>query len=178
MLRLLLLRHAKATRKDGPFEDFDRPLTLDGWEEARRIGAFIAEEHAPDLVVASASRRTRETLAALLSSTGHELACRLDRDLYEAGVDDLLGFTAEAGADASTVLLIGHNPTVEEAIRYLSWPGDPGVAAASSAGLPTGGLAIFEFDATDWRDTRAGQGHLLLTQFPRQLPASQPAPKD
>lgn len=178
MLRLLLLRHAKATRKDGLFDDFDRPLTLGGWEDARRIGAFIAAEHRPDRVIASAARRTRETLAALLSYTGHDLACRLDRGLYEAEIDDLLGFTAEAASEAPTVLLVGHNPALEEALRYLSWPDDPGVAAAASAGLPTGGLAVFEFDATDWRDTRPGQGHLLLTQSPRQLPASQPAPKD
>ncbi len=178
MLRLLLIRHAKATRKDGRYDDFDRPLTVEGWEEARRIGAFAAAEYPPDLAIASASRRSRETLAALLSYTGHALACRLDRALYEAGADDLLGFAAEAGASAMTVALVGHNPTVEEAIRHLSWPGDPPAAAASASGVPTGGLVVFEFDAANWRDARPGQGHLIATKWPRQLPASEPAPKD
>ena len=178
MLRLLLLRHGKATRKDGQFEDFDRPLTVEGWEEARRIGRFLSEELAPGLIVASSSRRTRETLAGVLSFLAREVTCQLERGLYDAGVADLLDFTASADADPSTILLIGHNPGFEEALRFLSWPDDPSAAAAISAGLPTGGLAVFEFDVTSWPEVRPGQGRLVLVKSPRELSPSEPPPKD
>jgi phosphohistidine phosphatase len=178
MFRLLLLRHGKATRKEGRFEDFDRPLTVGGWEEARRIGRFLAGELPPGLIVASSSRRTRETLAAVLSYLDREATCHLDRGLYESGVEDLLDFTASADADPATVLLIGHNPGFEEALRFLSWPDDPSAASAISAGLPTGGLAVFEFDATSWPEVRPGQGRLVLVKSPRELPPSEPPPKE
>jgi phosphohistidine phosphatase len=178
MLRLLLLRHAKAARKDARFEDFDRPLTVRGWDEAHRTGRFIGSEFPPDLVVSSSARRARETLAGVLSSLSGDMEVRLRSELYDADADDLLPIAAEGDPHARTVMLVGHNPAFEEAMRLISWPDDPVVAAATNSGLATGGLAVFEFDVTAWRDAQPGRARLVTVKAPRDLPHADPVPEE
>ncbi|MFD6950466.1 MULTISPECIES: histidine phosphatase family protein [unclassified Nocardiopsis] len=113
---LLLMRHARAENGHG-LQDFDRPLTDRGRSQAEAVGRLLAERgYAPDHVICSAAMRTRQTLDGVLGAM--DLASRPEVDYseaaYSAGVDTLLELVNYVDADAETVLVVAHNPTVAQ----------------------------------------------------------------
>ena len=117
---LLLLRHAKASRGGGE-PDFDRPLTRRGRRDAPRIARWMkTNDLVPDCVVASPARRTRETTDLVIDVLGLPGGdARWDERVYEADVRALLRVLADCPTDARRVLLVGHNPGLEDLVRHL-----------------------------------------------------------
>lgn len=116
---LLLLRHAKAARGFGA--DLERALTRRGHRDAARIARWIrTHELVPDWVIGSPSTRTRETLDEILEELGLSAeAVHLDDRAYLADPPTLLRILAECPATARRVLVVGHNPGLEELVRDL-----------------------------------------------------------
>jgi phosphohistidine phosphatase len=158
MRRLALLRHGKAAKGSG-VPDFDRPLTSEGWEEAGRAGARLAAMLPPERIFCSSARRARETLAAILQHFENDLEIKLMRALYEVTTASLMHLVGEFGDDAGTVLIIGHNPFLEEAASLLTIDGERGPAARHP--LATAGSAVLAFESSSWREIRPGTGRLL-----------------
>jgi phosphohistidine phosphatase len=143
MRRLLLMRHAKAEKVPGK-ADFERTLVRRGWVEADKVaGDFTAAGVRPDRVLCSSSRRTRDTLAAVLPHLSADCTVELRRDLYEAEEDDLAAAVASAAGDC--VLLIGHNPAVHGLAAALA--GDDPAARVLADGFPTSHAALFDLSA-------------------------------
>jgi phosphohistidine phosphatase len=139
MRRLLLMRHAKAERGQGK-DDFDRTLMERGWQEADQVAAnFTAAGLVPDRVLCSASRRTRDTLCAVMPYLTADCVAELRNDLYDADVSDLRAVLAEASGDC--VLLIGHNPAIHGLAVALA--GDTAEARVLAGGFPTSFAALF-----------------------------------
>jgi len=139
MRRLLVMRHAKAERVYGK-SDFDRTLAERGWREADRVAAdFTAAGHLPDRVLCSASRRTRDTLSAVMPYLTADCAIELRRDLYDAEAPDLRAAVADASGDC--VLLIGHNPAIHRLAVVLG--GSEPEAQVLAGGFPTSYAALF-----------------------------------
>lgn len=118
---LLLLRHAKASRSPDSGTDQERPLTRRGRRDAPRIARWMrTHDLVPDCILASPSRRTRETAELVADELGlASEALRWDERVYEADVATLLDVLAGAPADARRVLLVGHNPGLEDLVRHL-----------------------------------------------------------
>jgi phosphohistidine phosphatase len=155
MPRLLLLRHASAARVRPRQSDHQRALTKEGRKQAKAIGKKIAElGEAIDLVLSSDSVRTRQTWDGVAPELGLRPEVRFLPALYEA-YDYLPSVKAEGGK-AQTILLVGHNPTMQETAIELasSLSGRDGNKLRS--GFPKGAVAIFEFDG-EWASLRAGQ---------------------
>jgi phosphohistidine phosphatase len=113
---LLLMRHARAETGHG-VADFDRGLTDVGRSQAVKVGRLLAERgYAPDHVICSAARRTRQTLDGVLGAMDLESAPEVDYSeaAYSAGVEALLELVNYVDADAGTVLVVGHNPTIAQ----------------------------------------------------------------
>src|SRR5579863_6570178 len=110
MRRLLLLRHAKSDRPQG-VADRARPLTGDGTTAARLIGAYI-DHHGlvPDLVLCSPARRARETMTAVTGQWRREGEVLFEERLYAAPAEVILSAIGAQGADAKSLMVIGHNP--------------------------------------------------------------------
>ncbi|GAA1463677.1 histidine phosphatase family protein [Nocardiopsis exhalans] len=134
---LLLMRHAKA---EDSYEvtDYDRALTTKGWGQAERVGQLLAERgYTPDHVICSAAKRTRQTLEGVLSAMelSGGLSFRPETDYaeaaYLAGADELLGLVNLVDADVSTVLVVGHNPTIAQ--MAASFVGSEALVAYSPA---------------------------------------------
>jgi phosphohistidine phosphatase len=139
MRRLVIMRHAKAERGHGK-ADFDRALIERGWADAERVASAFTEAGVrPDRILCSASRRTRDTLCAVLPHVTGECVVELRRDLYDADVPDLR--EAMRLADGACVLLIGHNPATHGLATLFSG-GDP-AALALRDGFPTSTAAVF-----------------------------------
>lgn len=148
--RLVLLRHAKAEH-GGDIADHLRPLSLVGRRQASGVGATLrAAGTIPDLVLCSTSVRTHQTWDLVLSALGAQPPLELSDALYTAGVRALLDLVRAVPADARTVLVVGHEPTVSEAAATLAGPGsDEPCLARVRIGMPTGSYSVLETDV-DW----------------------------
>ncbi|RZA16897.1 MAG: histidine phosphatase family protein, partial [Lysobacteraceae bacterium] len=124
MRELILLRHAHAEPAAAGQDDAARPLSAIGREEATAAGDWLRSHGArPDRVLCSPSARTRETLAALGDLGPVEV--REDASIYEASPGTLAAL-ADANRDAGCLLLVGHNPGLEQlaALMHSGQTGD------------------------------------------------------
>ena len=117
--RLLLLRHAKSSWDDPALADHDRPLAPRGRRAAKLIGEHLRENQiGVSLVLCSSARRARETLD-LVQTPGEVL---IERELYGASADELLARLRRVPDQRGTVMLIGHNPAIEDLAVGLAGP--------------------------------------------------------
>lgn len=172
MLTLYLLRHAKSSWEESGQPDFDRPLNPRGRRQAPLIGRFmVANDMQPEMILCSAARRTRETMAALLTSFDRDITIRIERDLYELGEGmTLLTRLAALPVGTRRVLVIGHNPVMEDCALSLIGPGgDDDAAREMALKYPTGGLAHFRLDIDAFAEITERRGQLLSFTTPRSL---------
>jgi phosphohistidine phosphatase len=163
MLRLLLLRHAKAIPATGR-NDHARPLVERGRRDAARIGAYVAAiDRIPDLLIDSGAARTRETADIVAESWPHPFDRRVEPGLYDAGWAMIQTIVRALPDTAPRVMLIGHNPGLGELATHLAGRGARSELHAMAAKFATAALAIIEFDADHWREVALGAG--LLARF-------------
>jgi phosphohistidine phosphatase len=148
MTSLLLLRHAKAVHAEPGMRDFDRPLHRRGVEEC----AYIAREMSkrgmmPDAVLCSASRRTRETLGLVGNAFSKHCDVTFSEKLFSTDAEGYLQVIRQFG-DAQNLLVVGHNPCMEEVASGLVARGDRNAIDILMRGFPTGALAHLEFERT------------------------------
>lgn len=162
---LYLLRHAHAVH-DPRYADFDRPLTAEGRREAAEIGALMAArgDH-PARILCSTAQRTRETLTGVLGALGHDCWIELTRHIYDASDESLLDLIREQ-SDTPSLLLIGHNPGLEQLARALAGAGDESLRCKLGAKFPPGALAVIEFDEVSWHEVQPGKGRLVSFDLP------------
>lgn len=157
----MILRHAKADRPAG-VADIDRPLTERGHADAAAVGAWLASRgYAPDLVLCSPAKRTRQTWHGVAMALTGAPEVRYQPELYADGVDDALDLLTTAPESVRTVLLVGHNPIVSMLSALLDEAGTREVE-----GLRTSGLAVHARDG-DWSAWTAGQAPLVASGTPR-----------
>jgi len=176
MLTLSLLRHAKSSWDDPGLDDFDRPLAKRGQKAAPEIGAALAAMGLrPDLVVCSGAVRARETLSMVLAKLGAPPPDVLYEDgVYMAGPEKLLrrvravgpGPTGEAPRH---VMLVGHNPDLEELALLLVGSGAADDTARMATKFPTAGVAVIAFNAESWAAIEPGAGRLEHFLTPKSL---------
>lgn len=164
MKTLLLLRHAKSSRKDDGVRDFDRPLNQRGLKTAPSIGRLIRKRKLqPDLVLSSPAERARQTTQLVIEAAGLKTELRYDERIYEASVARLLGVVSQLDDEAGMVILVGHNPGLEELLEMLT---------GEAHNLPTAALACIELNIEKWNKVRAGGGQLHWLVKPKELKAS------
>lgn len=176
MKRLLLLRHAKSSWDDPGLADFDRPLNARGRRAADLMGRHVAAAGLlPDRIVCSSAQRTRATLAGLLPAMPHDMEIRLRRAIYEARPEAILATVRADGGDADTLMVIGHNPGLQEtALALLPGEETPG-RRAIAAHFPTAALAVLAFDLADWSAIAPHAGRLETFVRPKDLEAASDA---
>lgn len=158
--RLLLLRHAKSARPEG-VDDYDRPLAERGRKDAAFMGGLMAREGlVPDLALVSPALRTRETWALARKSFSADISERFVVSLYDSTSDRILDAIRMAGTEAKTIVLVGHNPEMEETAALLCGDGEIDAMARFDAKFPTAGLAAIDFIATNWADITPESGYL------------------
>ncbi len=144
MTMLFLLRHAKARWAEPGARDYDRALDPAGKADAETVAAaMLLAGHLPELVLCSGARRARETWDAAARHLTVADVRYLD-GLYSSDAAGYLEIIRSAGAAAS-VLVIGHNPMMEDLALALSHDGEADALAAVAGGFPTAGLAVIRF---------------------------------
>jgi len=175
---LVLFRHAKSAWPDVP--DHDRPLARRGIQAAPAMGRWLREAGLlPGQVLCSTARRARETWQLAQTGLAATPPVTFDVRIYEGTAMDLLTVIREVPAATGTLLLIGHNPAIEDlALLLATEPGGaagPGPADAAPRDLermrskfPTAAIAVLEFHGT-WPGLAPGEARLTAFVIPRDL---------
>ncbi len=161
MKTLFVLRHAKSSWEDD-VSDHDRTLTERGKRDAVAVGKLLGErEPKPESVLCSTAKRARKTAERVVKHAHLELEIRFLPQLYLAPVSTIEFVLREHGKTAC-VLLVGHNPGLEEFISR---------SKGSRLAMPTAAIAQLEFQINEW-------GEFLLTQPARLVEFWQPKELD
>lgn len=162
MLRLLILRHAKSSWADGPADDWERPLNERGERDAPRVGAFLRRvKLVPDLIVTSDAVRAETTARAVATAAQYAGNIVLSPELYHASPHAIIDVLRTLPATARAVLIVGHNPGLEDLVGRLT---------NESIDLPTATLVHLDLPLTDWKDvTLSSQATLIDVWRPRDI---------
>ena len=173
MRRLLLLRHAKAERLQPGGRDQDRVLAKRGRADAKTLGAYLAR-HAfiPDRAVVSAAARTRETWTLLAAAMGQTPPASFEERLYDASPDTILQAIKETGPDTGTLMVIGHNPGLQELAAMLVASGDIEARERLGREFPTSALVVISFAVENWKGVHPRGGRLEHFVTPGWLAAA------
>jgi phosphohistidine phosphatase len=153
---LILLRHAKSDWS-GQEGDHDRPLAKRGRRQAPEAGRWLAANvDSIDLAVVSTAERARTTWDLASGELDEEPETRHDADAYAASVDDLLDIVRGFDEALGTVVLVGHNPGIEDLAEVLT---------AGRVPMPTSALAVIELDGA-WDGAGRARGSLRAAGRP------------
>jgi phosphohistidine phosphatase len=153
---LILLSHAK-TDWSGEEADIDRPLAKRGLRQAPETGAWLADHvDRIDLAVVSTARRARATWDRVAAELGEPPPARLDDDAYAASADELLAIVRGLDERVGTVVLVGHNPGLEDLAEAL---------VGDYVHLPTSALAVIDLGGP-WADAGRAQARLRAAGRP------------
>lgn len=167
MSRLYLLRHAKAKWAEPGSRDYDRALELSGKADADNIAAsMLLAGYMPDRVLCSGAKRARETWEAAARHLPVADVRYMD-ELYSSDATGYVDIIRSAGGEGS-VLVVGHNPMMEDLAMALSCGGEKDALATVAGGFPTCGLAVIRF-STPLSSIAPEDGYLEEFVAPRDL---------
>jgi phosphohistidine phosphatase len=143
MKTLLILRHAKSSWDNANLTDHQRPLNDRGKTDAPRMGRVLRDHDlTPDLIIASSAERALATAELVALACDYENDIKVTRHLYLAGPEDYLEVLQRVDNRYQRVMVVGHNPGMEELVEELT---------GQSVTMPTAALAHVTFALDDWR---------------------------
>jgi phosphohistidine phosphatase len=162
MKTLLVLRHAKSSWNNPALDDHERPLNKRGRRDAPRMGELVREYGLiPDVVISSDAVRARLTAEAVAEAARYAGEILLDPHLYLASPADILSLLRTVREQAETVMIVGHNPGLEELVAQLT---------GERQDLPTAALAQIVLPIDQWRDLKPStRGTLVGHWRPEEL---------
>jgi phosphohistidine phosphatase len=181
MKLLGLYRHAKSDWHDARARDFDRPLNARGRKGAAIMGTYIREYGVEwQRVIASPAARVAETIEIGSKAAHITIPVIWDRRIYLASSAILLDLLREVKGDPASILMVGHNPGLEDLIFDLvPENGSDPLRAMVEQKFPTAAFAVLEIAADSWTDLEEGSARLIHLKRPRDLdPALGPEPSD
>ncbi|MDE0086971.1 MAG: histidine phosphatase family protein [Candidatus Poribacteria bacterium] len=142
MKTLLILRHAKSSWDNPQLSDYDRPLNKRGKRDAPRMGEHLREHGLiPDRILTSSAKRARKTATKVGKACGYpQKIKRLDR-FYLAPPGVYIEKLQALSNKYERVMVVGHNPTMEQLVRHLT---------GQIERMPTAALAHIELPIQNW----------------------------
>ncbi len=163
MKTLYLLRHAKSDWDDPQMPDHDRPLAPRGRRDAPEMGkAFREKGEQPGRIVCSTALRARQTLELFGQAAGLPAEREESSTLYNATPALLVDLMRRLPADCPSLLVVGHNPTMEETVLVLTRHITP---------MPPAAMVRIDFDVDGWKAVGNGTGRLAWHLTPKGLQA-------
>lgn len=174
MKTLALFRHAKSDWSDARARDFDRPLNERGQRGARAMGEYIrSTARRFDRMIASPAVRAAETVEEASKAWGCTFKVEWDRRIYLASSATLIDLVKEISGDPASILMVGHNPGLEDLIFDLvPDDGSSPLRDVVEQKFPTATFAVMELAVDRWSDVTEGCGRLVELMRPRDLDAS------
>ena len=162
MKTLMLLRHAKSSWKYPELPDHDRPLNKRGKQDAPRIAKIIRDKGlVPDLILSSTAKRARKTAIIVAKNCGYASKVELTPALYHAAPKTYIGTLSRLDDDYQRILVVGHNPGLEELLEML---------VGRMELIPTATLALVLLPLAQWQDlNHQTTGKLINLWRPREI---------
>ena len=163
MKRLLVLRHAKSSWSNRFQADHDRPLNERGKWDAPRMGRWLARQALiPDLIISSTAERALTTAEQVALHSGYAGELQVTAAFYLAAPATYIDVLAKTGGTADLVMVVGHNPGMEQLVERLG---------GRAAGMPTAAVACIELPINAWSELGFNsQGTLKHHWIPKGLP--------
>lgn len=169
--RLVLFRHAKSAWPDG-VADHERPLAPRGRRDAPVMGRWLRDAGCvPGQVWCSTARRAVQTWQLAQTGLGTTPPVSFERGVYEGTAAGLLALIRGAPATVGTLLVIGHNPAMEELALMLAAASRGGALERMRVKFPTAAIAVLESGGT-WHALSQGRAHLTAFVTPRDSATS------
>ncbi len=144
MKTLLILRHAKSSWKDEDLPDHERPLNRRGKTDAPQAGSHLRQQGLlPDLILCSSARRARATAELMSEALGYRGELRLMPEFYAAPPEVYLQALGGLTGNEAVVMVVGHNPGLEELVQRLTGEYQP---------MPTAALAQVQLPIQAWAE--------------------------
>jgi phosphohistidine phosphatase len=167
MKTVYAMRHAKSSWNDPGLSDFDRPLAPRGIKAARKMARMLNEvEPRPTLALCSTAVRVRQTFEVMTERLVYPISALFLEELYGAGPTTLLEQLHEVPADVDAVLLVAHNPGMQELVIALSENDGDEAAAHVRLEFPTAALATLRVKG-DWKSLGPENTTLEALDLPR-----------
>lgn len=166
MKTLLILRHAKSSWDNAHLADHERPLNERGQRDAPRMGRLLRSSGlVPDLIVSSSAERALTTAEAVALACDYDKPIHVTRRLYHALPDAYLAAVREFAQDEERVMVVGHNPGIEDLVERLG---------GELQRMPTAALAQVEFDISYWLELKEDAPCRLINLWrPKELDLEQ-----
>jgi phosphohistidine phosphatase len=146
---LILMRHGKSDWSK-PLSDYLRPIKKRGYLEAAKVGAWLKDQDmVPHLIISSPAQRAKETAETVADSMGYDAANIIwYESVYMADVSELLDAIATTPDECNLLMVVGHNPGLEDLLFYLTKEVD---IPDDGKVMPTATVAVMETE-NDWAD--------------------------
>lgn len=114
------MRHAKSSWKESNIPDHDRPLNRRGKHDAPLMGKLLRDQKMNlDLIISSTALRAETTANLIAKAIRYKGKIILDKSIYNAEPMDLLTLLSNSSDEYNSILLVGHNPTMEETVQMI-----------------------------------------------------------
>jgi phosphohistidine phosphatase len=174
MRELMLFRHAKSAWDVSGIADFDRALAARGERTAPAMARHLKERDLlPDAILCSASLRTRLTLQLLMKEWHEDIPVTFERKIYEAAPMAIIACLGAIDDDYRRVMVIGHNPGLQELALYLLKNQSDPRRALIVEKFPTAALAMIRIDTKVWSSIVGVRAELMHFIRPRDLEEQQ-----
>jgi phosphohistidine phosphatase len=163
MKTILILRHAKSSWDNLQLSDHDRPLKKRGKRDAPRIGKLLLDEGiSPDLIISSSAKRALSTADLVANTCDYSGDVLTTRSFYHADPETYLGYLNKIDNDLQSVMVVGHNPGIEELVSTFT---------GHYERMPTAALAQFKLLIDSWLELDlTSPAELVNLWRPKELP--------
>jgi len=155
-------RHAKSNWNEAGISDFDRPLNNRGREDAPHMASYLQKaDYTIDQIISSDAARALATATEYKNCLTPDKEIIHEHAIYMASHLDIANVVRNIPSKYSNVMIVGHNPGMSEIVDYY--------AEGSVQDMPTCSVAIIQFDVSDWKDIKIGEGKLLAFEYPKKF---------
>lgn len=162
MKTVVICRHAKSDWSQD-LSDFDRPLNSRGEADAPMMGKVLAQSgFMPDLILTSPANRARTTAQYVAKALHYEHSLREEPGIYHQGESLVLELIANLPDSMESVMVFGHNPTLEDVVGRL-------LGAKGNITMPTASMACLTHWSHTWKDAKPGNFHLQWHLIPKLI---------
>ncbi|WP_297325205.1 phosphohistidine phosphatase SixA [Nitrosomonas sp.] len=165
--QLIIMRHAKSDWSEGNGSDFERPLTPRGEKAAKQMGKWLQHRYRIDRIICSPAVRAKQTCQLVTEQLRlPQNHIRWESGIYDASLNDLISVIKKYSEDIHTLLLIGHNPGLDQLLCYLSR--DPPPVNSTGKLLTTAAIAVLDYGDTAIT-AQPGHAYLQCLVRPKEL---------
>ncbi len=144
--QLIIMRHAKSNWSEENKSDFDRPLAMRGRKAAKKMAIWLKHQYRIDRILCSPALRAKQTCRLITDQIDlPQHSVIWEPAIYEASINQLISVINTYGEGIDTLLLIGHNPGLDQLLYYLSQ--DPPPINDNGKLLTTSAVAVLNYGA-------------------------------